>query len=164
MIGATQGAGCMGAAYEFLFNVEKWLGQKNKEKVDLYRSHRAFSGALWHREGMPLGETMLKKFMEMFHIHYKTLCRNQRSEKNEGRTELRRKDQHSFTMLMPPFEGVDFIANSPALETGANHLSPVLPTYRHPKLTNVWAAGLTVDVKPPFQQGEGPLPFPKPVT
>ena len=25
VIGATQNAGCMGAAYEFLFNVEKWL-------------------------------------------------------------------------------------------------------------------------------------------
>jgi sulfide:quinone oxidoreductase len=28
VIGATQNAGCMGAAYEFLFNVEKWLRAK----------------------------------------------------------------------------------------------------------------------------------------
>lgn len=33
VIGATQGAGCMGAAYEFLFNLEKWLrDQKIRKK------------------------------------------------------------------------------------------------------------------------------------
>jgi sulfide:quinone oxidoreductase len=28
VIGATQNAGCMGAAYEFLFNIEKWLREQ----------------------------------------------------------------------------------------------------------------------------------------
>src|SRR4030095_2042516 len=37
VIGATQKAGCMGAAYEFLFNIEKWLREQNiRRKVDLY--------------------------------------------------------------------------------------------------------------------------------
>ncbi|MFV0606937.1 MAG: NAD(P)/FAD-dependent oxidoreductase [Niabella sp.] len=37
VIGATQNAGCMGAAYEFLFNTEKWLReQKIRKKTDLY--------------------------------------------------------------------------------------------------------------------------------
>ncbi|MFY8004562.1 MAG: NAD(P)/FAD-dependent oxidoreductase, partial [Chitinophagaceae bacterium] len=37
VIGATQNAGCMGAAYEFLFNVEKWLREQDiRKKVDLY--------------------------------------------------------------------------------------------------------------------------------
>ena len=37
VIGATQGAGCMGAAYEFLFNIEKWLREeKIRDSVDLY--------------------------------------------------------------------------------------------------------------------------------
>ena len=102
--------------------------------------------------------------MEMFHIHYKTGVGIKEVKENEVELSSGEKINTRFTMLMPPFEGVDFIANSPALETGANHFIPVLPTYRHPKLTNVWAAGLTVDVKPPFQQGEVPFLFPKPVT
>src|SRR5690606_11531719 len=37
VIGATQQAGCMGAAYEFLFNIEKWLREQDiRKKVDLY--------------------------------------------------------------------------------------------------------------------------------
>ena len=32
VIGATQNAGCMGAAYELLFNVEKWLREQNIRK------------------------------------------------------------------------------------------------------------------------------------
>lgn len=162
VIGATQGAGCMGAAYEFLFNVEKWLRtEKIREKVDLYWvTPEPFLGH-FGIEGMPLGEAMLKKFMEMFHIHYRTGVGIKEVKEHQVILSTGEEINTQFTMLMPPFEGVDFIANSPGLETGANHFIPVLPSYRHTKLANVWAAGLTVDVKPPFQQGEVPFTIPK---
>lgn len=66
-----------------------------------------------------------------------------------------------FTMLMPPFVGVDLIRNSPALEPLPNGFLEVLPSYRHPKFPNVWVAGLTVNVKPPFEQGDVPFGVPK---
>ena len=63
----------MGATYEFLFNIEKWLReQKIRKKVDLYWiTPEPFLGH-FGIEGMPLGEAMLKKFMEMFNIKYRT--------------------------------------------------------------------------------------------
>ncbi|HWR34008.1 MAG TPA: hypothetical protein VN451_10790 [Chitinophagaceae bacterium] len=37
VIGTTQKAGCMGAANEFLFNIEKWLREQHiKKKVNLF--------------------------------------------------------------------------------------------------------------------------------
>lgn len=73
VIGATQDAGCMGAAYEFLFNVEKWLREQNiRKKVDLYWITPEDYLGHFGIDGMPLGETMLKAFMKMFHIHYRT--------------------------------------------------------------------------------------------
>lgn len=162
VIGATQGAGCMGAAYEFLFNIEKWLREEHiREKVDLYWvTPEPFLGH-FGIEGMPLGEEMLKKFMEMFNIHYRT---------GVGIKEITHKSvilstgeaiDSSFNMFMPPFVGVDFIANSPELNTPKNNFISVLPSYRHETILNVWAAGLTVDVKPPFVQGDIPFSVPK---
>ena len=51
VIGATQQAGCMGAAYEFLFNIEKWLReQKYPQKGGpLLGNTRDLPGTLWHR-------------------------------------------------------------------------------------------------------------------
>ncbi|MBK7223696.1 MAG: FAD-dependent oxidoreductase [Saprospiraceae bacterium] len=162
VIGATQSAGCMGAAYEFLFNVEKWLRTQNiRQKVDLYWvTPEPFLGH-FGIEGMPLGEAMLKKFMEMFHIQYRTGVGIKEVTKDKVVLSTGEEIESRFNMFMPPFVGVDFIANSPGLETGPNHFIPVLPSYRHQKLNNVWAAGLTVDVKPPFVQGEVPFTIPK---
>jgi sulfide:quinone oxidoreductase len=162
VIGATQGAGCMGAAYEFLFNVEEWLRQeKIREKVDLYWVTPEPYLGHFGIDGMPLGEAMLKKFMEMFHIHYRTGVGVKEITEEAVVLSTGEVIKSSFNMFMPPFEGVDLITNSPALLTGANHFIPVLPSYRHESIPNIWAAGLTVDVKPPFTQGAVPFSVPK---
>ena len=73
VIGATQNAGCMGAAYEFLFNIEKWLREQNiRKKVDLYWITPEDYLGHFGIDGMPMGESMLKAFMKMFNIHYRT--------------------------------------------------------------------------------------------
>ncbi|HVU99056.1 MAG TPA: FAD-dependent oxidoreductase [Puia sp.] len=163
VIGATQQAGCMGAAYEFLFNVEKWLrDNKIRRKVDLHWITPETYLGHFGIDGMPLGETMLKTFMKIFHIHYHT---------GVGVTEVRPDEvvltngeriASRFTMLMPPFVGVDMIRNSPQLGAEANGFLEVLPSYRHPHYPDIWVAGLTVNVKPPF--AAGPVPFGVPKT
>lgn len=162
VIGATQGAGCMGAAYEFLFNVEKWLRDENiRQKVDLYWVTPEPYLGHFGIDGMPLGEAMLKKFMEMFHIHYRTGVGVKEVTEEAVTLNTGEVINSRFKMFMPPFMGVDFIANSPDLQTPANHFIPVLPSYRHQTIPNIWAAGLTVDVKAPFQQGAVPFAAPK---
>lgn len=162
VIGATQHAGCMGAAYEFLFNIEKWLREQHiRKKVDLYWVTPETYLGHFGIDGMPLGESMLKAFMKMFNIHYIT---------NVGITEVTPDEvvltngtrlPSRFTMLMPPFTGVDLVRNSPELEPAKNGFIDVLPSYRHKKFSNVWVAGLSVNVPPPFKPGKIPFAVPK---
>ena len=162
VIGATQNAGCMGAAYEFLFNVEKWLREQHiRKKVDLYWiTPETFLGH-FGIDGMPGGETMLKSFMKMFNIHYRTEVGVR--EVFPDKVELTSGEvlPSKFTMLMPPFIGVDFVKNSPLLGATEAGYIPVTNDYRHVKYPDVWAAGIAVDVKLPFKPGKVPFSGPK---
>lgn len=162
VIGATQGAGCMGAAYEFLFNLEKWLrDQKIRKKVDLHWITPEPYLGHFGIDGMPLGEAMLKKFMDMFRITYHTSVGVEKVTEDAVYLSNGEKIESAFKMLMPPFIGVDFVSKSEGLNVGVNGFITTLPSYRHETIENIWVAGLAVDVKPPFEQGEVPFSVPK---
>ncbi|MEI7677269.1 MAG: FAD-dependent oxidoreductase [Bacteroidales bacterium] len=162
VIGATQSAGCMGAAYEFLFNVEKWLREQNiRKKVDLtwitpedYLGHFGI-------DGMPMGEAMLKTFMKMFNISYRTQVGVKKVTKDSVLLTTDEVLKSKFTMLMPPFIGVDFVTNSPELNATPAGYIPVFDNYRHKEINNVWAAGIAVQVDLPFTPGKVPYGSPK---
>ncbi len=162
VIGATQNAGCMGAAYEFLFNIEKWLReQKIRKKVDLYWiTPETFLGH-FGIDGITGGETMLKSFMKMFHIHYRTEVGVKEVMEDKVILTSGEALPSSFTMLMPPFLGVDFVTNSGQLGATSTGYLPVGEDYRHMEIPNVWAAGIAVDVKLPFTPGKVPFSGPK---
>lgn len=162
VIGATQRAGCMGAAYEFVFNFEKWLREEGiRKKVDLYWITPETYLGHFGIDGMTGAETMLKSFMKMFNIHFRTEVAVESMDAKEISLSNGEKLPYSFAMLMPPFIGVDLIRNSPQLEAAPNGFLPVGDDYRHVKYPNVWAAGLTVDVKIPFKPGKVPFASPK---
>ncbi|MFN8273669.1 MAG: FAD-dependent oxidoreductase [Flavobacteriaceae bacterium] len=162
VIGATQNAGCMGAAYEFLFNVEKWLREQNiRKKVDLYWITPEDYLGHFGIDGMPLGEGMLKAFMKMFHIHYRTQVGVKEVKPDAVVLSTGEVLPSKFTMLMPPFVGVDFVAQSPTLQATANGYIPVGDDYRHLTVPDVWAAGIAVDVKLPFTPKTIPFASPK---
>jgi len=162
VIGATQNAGCMGAAYEFLFNIEKWLREQHiRKKVDLYWvTPETFLGH-FGIDGMTGGETMLKSFMKMFNIHYRTEVGITEVFKDKVQLTSGEELPSKFTMLMPPFVGVDFVSNSPDLQATVNGYLPVGDDYRHINHPNIWAAGIAVDVKLPFKPGKVPFSGPK---
>ncbi|MFA7274503.1 MAG: FAD/NAD(P)-binding oxidoreductase [Crocinitomicaceae bacterium] len=162
VIGATQNAGCMGAAYEFLFNVEKWLReQKIRKKVDLYWVTPEDYLGHFGIDGMPMGEAMLKGFMKMFHIHYRTQVAIEEVTANSVRLSTGEVLPSSLTQLMPPFVGVDFVQNSPSLYPTANGYIPVEDTYQHKTVPHVWAAGIAVQVDLPFVCKNIPFSAPK---
>ncbi len=162
VIGATQNAGCMGAAYEFLFNVEKWLREQNiRKKVELYWITPEDYLGHFGIDGMPLGESMFKVFMKMFHIHYRTQVGVKEVTADSVILSTDEVLSSKFTMLMPPFIGVDFVTNSPSLQATANGYIPVGDDYRHQTIPNVWAAGIAVDVKLPFVSKKIPFASPK---
>lgn len=162
VIGATQNAGCMGAAYEFLFNIEKWLREQNiRKKVDLYWITPEDYLGHFGIDGMPMGEMMLKSFMKMFNIHYRT--RVGVKEVKADRVILSNDEEleSKFTMLMPPFIGVDLVRNSPGLKATATGYLQAGDDYRLIHKDNVWVAGIAVDVKLPFTPKEIPFSSPK---
>lgn len=162
VIGATQNAGCMGAAYEFLFNIEKWLREQNiRKKTDLYWITPEDYLGHFGIDGMPGGETMLKGFMKMFNIHYRTQVGVEEVTDHNIKLTNGETIETKFVMLMPPFIGVDFIKNSLQLEAMANGFLDVDGTYQHKKYKNVWAAGLTVNVTAPFTPEKVPYAVPK---
>ncbi|MBS1536105.1 MAG: FAD-dependent oxidoreductase [Bacteroidetes bacterium] len=162
VIGATQNAGCMGAAYEFLFNVEKWLREQNiRKKVDLYWITPEDYLGHFGIDGMPLGEGMLKAFMKMFHIHYRTQVGVKEVKPDAVVLSTGEVLPSKFTMLMPPFVGVDFVGQSPTLQATVNGYIPVGDDYRHLTVPDVWAAGIAVDVKLPFTPKTIPFASPK---
>ncbi|MFN4199235.1 MAG: NAD(P)/FAD-dependent oxidoreductase, partial [Flavobacterium sp.] len=162
VIGATQNAGCMGAAYEFLFNIEKWLREQNiRKKVDLYWITPEDYLGHFGIDGMPMGETMLKSFMSMFNIHYRTQVGVKEVQKDKVILTNDEILPSHFTMLMPPFIGVDFVTNSPELHATPTGYLPVGIDYRHPDYPNIWAAGIAVNVPLPFTPGKVPFSTPK---
>ena len=71
VVGATQGASCMGAAYEYLFNMDKELRRhKVRDKVKLYWITPEPYLGNFGIDGMPGGEGMLKMFMKLYNIEY----------------------------------------------------------------------------------------------
>jgi sulfide:quinone oxidoreductase len=162
VIGATQNAGCMGAAYEFLFNIEKWLREQNiRKKVDLYWITPEDYLGHFGIDGMPMGESMLKGFMKMFNIHYRTEVGVKEVKKDKVILSTGEELPSNFTMLMPPFIGVDLVTKSLDLHATPTGYIPVGDDYRHRDYKNIWAAGIAVDVKLPFTPKTIPFGSPK---
>lgn len=162
VVGATQSAGCMGAAYEFLFNLDTWLRkQKIRDKVELtwitpepYLGHFGI-------DGMTGAKTLVSTFMKMYNIHVRTEVGVQEVQKDKVILSTSEILPSKFTMLMPPFVGVDFIKNSPTLQATPTGYIPTHDTYQHIEHPNIWAAGIAVNVVPPFKTGCVPFGAPK---
>lgn len=151
VIGATQGASCMGAAYEYLFNMDKELRTNGvRGEVDLiWITPEPYIGN-FGIDGMPGGEKMLKLFMKLYNIRW--IVDASIDEISDDHIVLKTGEvlPYKMAMLMPPFEGAQVMKNSPKLVDDKGFV-PVKATYQHPEYPNVFAAGLAVQVKAPFE-------------
>jgi sulfide:quinone oxidoreductase len=162
VIGASQSAGCMGAGYEFLFNFEKWCRENGiREKVDIHWITPETYLGHFGIDGMTGAETMFKTFFKLFHINFHTEVGIEKMDDDKvyltDGTEL----PYKFSMVMPPFIGVDFITNSPELHATPSGYVPVGEDYRHAEFPNIWAAGLAVNFSIPWKPGSVPFFAPK---
>src|SRR5215469_6865614 len=113
VVGATQGAGCFGAAYEYLFNISHQLrkaGLKRQVKLT-WVSSEPFLGH-FGIGGLPHGEALLSMFLKKEHI---TPVMNASIDHvDPGRLELTdgRAINFAYAMIIPPFVGQDVIKNS----------------------------------------------------
>lgn len=149
VIGATQGASCFGAAYEFLFNVRHQLAKNGLEKscpitfvtAEPFLGHFGIGGfgkarnmveGLFKKLGIKAIKNAVIERVEPDTIHL-----------GDGQ-----KLPFRFAMLIPRFLGVDAVRNSPGLGNAAGFIE-VDDAYRIPAHPEVYAAGVAIAVRPP---------------
>jgi sulfide:quinone oxidoreductase len=151
VIGATQGAGCFGAAYEFLFNTSyqlKKAGLKDKVKLT-YVSAEPFLGH-FGIGGLPHGESLLGMFLkkEGIHVELDTAM----DHVDDGRLVLAdgRNVDFSYAMIIPPFSGQEVVRQAGDLSDD-NGFVKVRDTYQTEKFDDVYAVGVAAAVEVPWQ-------------
>jgi sulfide:quinone oxidoreductase len=151
VVGATQGAGCFGAAYEYLFNVSHQLrkaGLKRQVKLTWVTSE-PFLGH-FGIGGLPHGESLLSMFLKKEHINPVTNAAIDHVD--EGRLVLTdgRAVDFSYAMIIPPFLGQEVIKNTSEIADAKGYV-PVRDTYQSLTYDDVYAAGVAVAVDAPWQ-------------
>lgn len=150
VVGATPGAGCVGAAYEFLFNLEFNLRKRGvRDKVELtWITPEPFLGH-FGIGGIKGAESLLDAFFHSLHIRFITNAAIDSVNKEDIRLQDGTTLPYQFSMIMPPFLGQDVIRNSPGVGNAKGYV-PVHPTYQHKEYPNIFAAGIAIDVPAPF--------------
>jgi sulfide:quinone oxidoreductase len=147
VVGATQGAACFGAAYEFLFNAAYQL-HKHKVRVPVtYVTAEPFAGH-FGIGGLPGGQTLLGMFFKMQHID--SLFDVAMAGVDPGELVLAdgRKLSFGYAMIVPPFSGADVVKDSGL--GNARGFVEVKDTYQTLQHPNVYAIGIAVAVNVPW--------------
>ena len=150
VIAATQGAGCFGAAYEFLFNTSYQLRRAGLHK-DVRLSYVTSEPFLGHFGigGLPHGEQLLRMFLKKEGItdHLDVGIDHVASDAivlGDG-TEL----PSAYSMVVPPFLGQEFLLGSGL--TDEKGYVKVRDTYQTEKHDDVYAVGIAAAVDVPWQ-------------
>ncbi len=150
VIGATQGAGCFGAAYEFLFNVD-YQARKNKIRDKVQITYVTAEPELGHFGigGLPGGEKLLTKFLAHQDINHITSASMDEVVPGELRLSDGTKVPFKFSMIVPPFIGRKVNATIEGATDPGDFLK-VRPTYQLDDHDDVYAVGLAAQVTAPW--------------
>lgn len=151
VVGASQGASCMGAAYEYLFNFDKELRRhKVRNKVQLtWITPEPFLGH-FGIGGIKGGQTMLESFMKMYNINWITNASIDTIEKDAITLKDGTVLPYKMAMIMPPFSGAEAMKHSPSLVDQKGFVV-CNEGYQHVTYKNVYGVGLAVQVAAPFR-------------
>jgi sulfide:quinone oxidoreductase len=151
VVGATQGAGCFGAAYEFLFNTAYQLrkaGLKRRVKLT-YVTAEPFLGH-FGIGGLPHGERLLGLFLRKERIEGITGVAMEAVEPGAVRLADGRTIPFRYAMIVPPFSGQDVVRTTDGLADDKGFV-PVRSTYQSEKYDDVYAVGVAAAVEVPWQ-------------
>ncbi len=149
VIGAAQGASCFGPAYELAYMVDGYLRKigKRRNAPLTFVTSEPFLG---HMGLGGVGKSRRAIEDEFAERDIKAITNAQIEEITAG--EIKLKDgqvlKHKFSMIVPPFRGVDAIFNSPGLGNPKGFV-PVDKYYRHPTFPNIYTVGVAIAIAPP---------------
>jgi sulfide:quinone oxidoreductase len=151
VVAATQGAGCFGAAYEFLFNTSYQLrkAKLHKEVKLTYVTAEPFLGH-FGIGGLPHGEQLLGMFLKKEGIESRISVGIDHVD--QGALVLADGEElpFSFSMVVPPFLGQEFLRDADGLADEKGYVK-VRPTYQSEKYDDVYAVGVAAAVDVPWQ-------------
>jgi sulfide:quinone oxidoreductase len=148
VVGATQGAACFGAAYEFVFNVAYHLKKRRLKVPVAYVSAEPFAGH-FGIGGLPGGEKMLGMFFKHTGIEGIFDVAMQEIVPGEIRLTDGKKLPFRYAMVVPPFVGAEVVTASGLGNTkGFIDVKDTYQTLDHP---NIYAVGIAAAVNAPWQ-------------
>jgi NADH dehydrogenase FAD-containing subunit len=160
VIGATQGASCFGAAYEFLFNTSHQLRKAGlHKKVTLtFVTAEPFVGH-FGIGGLPGGEKLLQMFLKKEGITALTGVAFEEVTPDQIKLTDGTAVPFRYAMVVPPFLGQDVIRATPGLSDDKGYI-PVQDTYQSKAYPQIYAAGIAAQVPVPWQTAV-PIGIPK---
>ena len=150
VIGATQGAGCFGAAYEFLFNTSYRLRKAGlHKKVALtYVTAEPFLGH-FGIGGLPGGERLLGMFLKKEGIRAVTGVAMDAVDRDAIQLADGRTVPFRWAMVIPPFVGQEVVKATYGLADDKGFV-PVRGSYQSEKFDDVYAVGVAAAVQVPW--------------
>jgi NADH dehydrogenase FAD-containing subunit len=148
VVGATQGAACFGAAYEFVFNITYHLKKQRLRVPVAYVSAEPFPGH-FGIGGLPGGEKLLGMFFKRQRIDAIWDVSMEEIVPGEMRLTDGRKLPFKYAMVVPPFIGAEVVKAS-GLGNPRGFID-VKDTYQTLAYPNVYAAGIAAAVNAPWQ-------------
>ena len=151
VIAASQGAGCFGAAYEFLFTTSHQLRKAGlHDTVKLtHVTSEPFRGP-FGMGGRPHGEQLLGMFLKKEGIDARISIGIDHVD--DGAMVLADGETlpFAFSMIVPPFLGQKFLAGADGLADDKGYVR-VRDTYQTEKHDDVYAVGIAAAVDAPWQ-------------
>lgn len=160
VVGTAQGGSCFGASYEFTLNVRHRIEKAGLSAVApvTFITAEPFLGH-FGLGGISDSQQRVEKFFDKLDIE--GIPNNTIKEVRADEFELEggRVLPFKFSMIVPPFTGVDVIRETPGLGNPVGFI-PVDDQFRHPDFPEVFAAGVDVAIAPP-QATQVPAGVPK---
>ena len=160
VIGATQGASCFGAAYEFLLNTSYQLRRAGLHgRVPLtFVTAEPFLGH-FGIGGLPGGEKLLKMFLRKEGITAVTGVAMDEVTGDQVKLTDGTRLPFRYAMVVPPFAGQDVVRATPGLADDNGYV-PVQDTYQSMAYPEIYAAGIAAQVPVPWHTAV-PIGIPK---
>ena len=151
VVAASQGAGCFGAAYEFLFNTSYQLRKAGlKKQVQLtYVTSEPFLGH-FGIGGLPHGESLLGMFLKREHIDAHVGGPIDHVAKDAVVLGDGTEVPFAYAMVVPPFLGQEVVRRAGTLSDEKGYVK-VRETYQSDKYDDVYAVGIAAAVDVPWQ-------------
>ena len=161
VVGTAQGGSCFGASYEFLLNTHHRIKKAGLQDVApvTFVTAEPFLGH-FGLGGVSDSQQRVEKVFD--HLGIEGIPNNVITEVRDGEMELEggRVLPFAFSMIVPPFTGVDAIRQTEGLGNPMGFL-PVTDEFRHVDLEDVYGAGVDIAIAPP---GETRVPAGVPKT